>query len=181
MGHQICAGVTSVPILCREEEKLAMKILIVSDSHGNLEALKAAVEREKPDQVFHLGDMVADARRLAKRYPQLPVACVMGNCDSYGGETGPDQAAVKAGGALFFLCHGHRYHVKLGVGLLMSEGRRQCADVVCFGHTHKAVCSRGEGGTWLVNPGSVGGVHAPATYAVAEAENGVVNVEIKTM
>ncbi len=158
-----------------------MKILIVSDSHGNQSALRTAVEREQPDQVFHLGDMISDARRLAERYPKLPVACVIGNCDAYNNDSGPDQVTVKAGGAQFFLCHGHRYHVKLGVGLLMREGRREYADVVCFGHTHKAVCSRGEGGVWMVNPGSVGGVNAPATYAVAEAENGVVNIEIKTL
>lgn len=161
-----------------------MKILIVSDSHGNLGALKSAAEREQPDQVFHLGDMLSDARRLAERYPKLPVACVMGNCDSYGGYGGderPDQITVKAGGAQFFLCHGHRYHVKLGTALVMREGRRACADVVCFGHTHKAVCSREAGGVWMVNPGSVGGVHAPATYAVAQAENGVVSVEIREL
>lgn len=158
-----------------------MKILIVSDSHGNLSALKTAVEREQPDQVFHLGDMISDARRLAERYPKLPVACVMGNCDAYNNDEGPDQVAVKAGGAQFFLCHGHRCHVKLGTVLLMREGREACADVVCFGHTHKAVCRRDGSGVWLVNPGSVGGVNAPATYAVAEAENGVVNVEIKEL
>lgn len=158
-----------------------MKVLIVSDSHGNIGALRTAVERERPDRVFHLGDMFADARRLKAAFPEIPVECVMGNCDAYSGDAGPEQLVTAAGGARFLLCHGHRYHVKLGLGMLAGEGQKEGADVVCFGHTHKALCSQWAGGTWVVNPGSVGGVHAPATYAVADVKNGTVSVEIKEL
>lgn len=160
-----------------------MKILIISDSHGNIAAMKKAVEREKPDRVFHLGDLCADAQRLARAYPELSICTVAGNCDAWGGEgdAGPDQLLVTAEGVRFFLTHGHRYHVKLGLGMVVSEGKKEDANVVCFGHTHKALCTTWTGGVWVVNPGSVGGVNAPATYAVAEVKNGEVSVELKEL
>ena len=158
-----------------------MKILIASDSHGNTAALKTAVEREKPDQVFHLGDMIADAGRLAAAFPGLPVECVLGNCDGRGDGTQQDRRILTVGKVKFLLTHGHRFHVKLGLGLLAGEGRSSGVDVVCFGHTHQAMCTRWTGGFWMVNPGTAGGVHAPATYAVAEVEDGNVSIELKEL
>ena len=157
-----------------------MKILIVSDSHGDAAALRTAVEREKPDRVFHLGDLCADAQRLASEYPELPVEGVAGNCDAYSAAKGPEQQLVEAEGVRFFLTHGHRFHVKLGTMLLEREGRSAGADVICFGHTHRAVCTR-RNGVWMVNPGTAGGVNAKATCAVAELEQGNVSIEIKEL
>ena len=39
-----------------------MKLLVFSDSHGNVANMEDAVRREEPDQVLHLGDVVG--RRL---------------------------------------------------------------------------------------------------------------------
>lgn len=157
-----------------------MKILIVSDSHGNTSALRAAVQRESPDRVFHLGDVNRDARRLAEEFPALPMDAVAGNCDGWGADV-PDQLLVTVGGVKFFLTHGHRYHVKMGIGMVVNEAKSQGADVVCFGHTHQAMHELWTGGIWVVNPGTAGGVYAPATYAVAEAENGKVTVFLKKL
>ena len=38
-----------------------MKLLILSDSHGEQEFMQLAVRRERPDAVIHLGDHCADA------------------------------------------------------------------------------------------------------------------------
>lgn len=157
-----------------------MKILIVSDSHGDTAALRQAINRENPDRVFHLGDVNRDAQRCAAAFPKLPMDAVLGNCDAYGGAEGPEELLTTAGGVKFFLTHGHRYHVKMGTALLIREGLNAGADVICFGHTHRAVCKK-DSGVWLVNPGTAGGAGAPATYAVAEAENGEVSVEIKNL
>lgn len=157
-----------------------MKILIVSDSHGDTAALRAAIARENPDRVFHLGDMNRDAQRVAASFPALPMDAVLGNCDAYGGAEGPEELLTTVGGVKFFLTHGHRFHVKMGTALLLREGLHAGADVICFGHTHRAVC-RKQNGVWLVNPGTAGGVGAAATYAVAETENGAVAVELKNL
>ena len=155
-----------------------MKILIVSDSHGDTAAMRKAIARENPDRLFHLGDVNRDVRRVAASFPNLPIDAVLGNCDGYSGEEGPEELLTTVGGVRFFLAHGHRFHVKLGTAPLFRAGREAGADVICFGHTHRAVCVK-QGGIWLVNPGSVGGSGAPATYAVAQADNGEVSVEIK--
>lgn len=159
---------------------LAMKILILSDSHGDTAALRQAILRENPDRVFHLGDMYRDAQRMAAAFSNLPLDAVLGNCDAYSGAEGPEELLTTAGDVKFFLTHGHRYHVKMGTALLLREGQSAGADVICFGHTHRAVC-RKHNGVWLVNPGTAGGVGAPATCAVAEVEDGEVSVEIKSL
>lgn len=157
-----------------------MKILIVSDSHGDTAALRAAITRENPDRVFHLGDVNRDAQRMIADFPKLPIDAVLGNCDAFSGGEGPDELLVTAGGVNFFLTHGHRCHVKMGTALLFREGLSAGADVICFGHTHRAVCKQ-QNGVWLVNPGTAGGVGAAATYAVAEVEDGEVSVELKNL
>ena len=58
-----------------------MKILVLSDSHGNISNMEAAVEREQPRMILHLGDCWRDAERLAERYPEIPMEHVPGNCD----------------------------------------------------------------------------------------------------
>ena len=44
------------------------------------------------------------------------------------------------------------------------------AEVVLFGHTHKALCDR-DGPVWIVNPGSIG-ASPQGTYAVMEERRG---------
>ena len=49
-----------------------MKVLVLSDSHGNIFNMIQAVEREAPRMVFHLGDCWRDGERLHDRFPELP-------------------------------------------------------------------------------------------------------------
>lgn len=159
-----------------------MKILILSDSHADVAAMRTAVERERPDRIFHLGDMIADARRLAADFPEIPLDAVPGNCDGlYREGKEPEQLIVTVEGARFLLTHGHRYHVKMGPALLSRAAREEGVDAVCFGHTHKALCRQGPDGIWMVNPGSVGGVNSRASYAVAEVEEGRISIQTREL
>ena len=58
-----------------------MKILVLSDSHGNIDNMIRAVERESPRAIFHLGDCWRDGQRLHQRFPGIPFEQVPGNCD----------------------------------------------------------------------------------------------------
>ena len=51
-----------------------MKYLVLSDSHGNVDNMARAVEREKPDGIIHLGDCWRDAEELHELFPRLPSA-----------------------------------------------------------------------------------------------------------
>ena len=50
-----------------------MKVIVFSDSHGDLNHMIAAVEQEEPDLVLHLGDYWEDARELSWMYPELAI------------------------------------------------------------------------------------------------------------
>lgn len=155
-----------------------MKILIVSDSHGDWRGLQRMVEQEQPDQVLHLGDLLSDAQKLSFACPDTPVEAVVGNCDGWVAR-GETERILSYEGVRFFLTHGHGYQVKSTLGYILRAGRQAGADVVLFGHTHKALLEQQSDGMWLVNPGTAGGVHAEAAYAVAQVEAGKVRIELK--
>lgn len=152
-----------------------MKILVFSDSHGRLGLMLDAVEQERPQRVFFLGDCYRDGQALADAYPDIPMELVRGNCDW---DKAPDELIVEAGGVKFLLTHGHRYGVKGGTGQLARAAREKGVDVACFGHTHEALNMPGRG-VLLFNPGSAGGIHARAGYGVIVADGGSFRANLK--
>ena len=140
-----------------------MKLLVFSDSHGQIEPMRHAIERERPDTVIHLGDCVRDAENLRREIsPTQAFISVCGNCDP--GSDAPDRAEFVFDGVSVFACHGHRYRVKFGLESLCLTGQLSGAQLVLFGHTHAALCQE-LGGLTLVNPGS-----AAHSYAVVETD-----------
>ena len=57
-----------------------MKVLVLSDSHGNLTNMVRAVEAGSPHMIVHLGDGWREARQLHGQFPMLPFYRVPGNC-----------------------------------------------------------------------------------------------------
>lgn len=148
-----------------------MKLLVCSDSHGNLEEMRRAIQLEKPHRVLHLGDVTRDAQRLLAEFPGLPFEQVRGNCDM--GETDfPEEKELLLEGKRIWMLHGHTYRVKLGIGPLMAEARNRGADAVLFGHTHQPVCFL-EGSLWALNPGTIRGIPR-ATYGLIELDHGTI-------
>ena len=145
-----------------------MKLLIFSDSHGNVELMEKAVRMEHPDQILHLGDLVRDAQELQSRFPQIPVTIVAGNCDGRRTDL-PEQRVITLGDCKILMMHGHNYHVKAGIGEAVRAAREAGAHILLFGHTHVPQCEF-RSGIWIVNPGSAG--KAEATYAVSVLEDG---------
>ena len=146
-----------------------MKWLVFSDSHGDVSTMRNVVLREKPDHILHLGDVVRDAQRLHDALPDIPLDQVRGNCDVGCYDVSEEKELFVMGRRLWML-HGHGYGVKMGIGLMLSEARSRGAEVVLFGHTHKALCDR-EGGMWILNPGTIGG-SPQGTYGVLEERKG---------
>ncbi len=146
-----------------------MKVLVLSDSHGNIANMIQAVEREEPRIIYHLGDCWRDGERLHSRFPELPMEQVCGNCDYFRGSREAEKL-VCLGGKRVLLCHGHTYGVKqslLAAGLAAEEKN---LDLFLFGHTHKPLVDM-RGKTLFLNPGSIGDYARPA-YGVVTLENG---------
>lgn len=141
-----------------------MKILVLSDSHGDVENMYLAVARVKPDRIIHLGDGWREAQLLQTRFPALPLERVPGNCDFVHGE--PLERIVPLQGHRVLLCHGHTLHVKSGLLTALYTAREREADVLLFGHTHTPLVDYRDG-VWLLNPGSIGSSFSP-TYGVLE-------------
>lgn len=157
-----------------------MRILILSDSHGDVESMKAAVERTQPQQILHLGDCWRDGAALKRAFPLLPLAQVPGNCDAYDlTAQGPSELTLTLEGHRVFLCHGHRYHVKSGLLALSYAAREAGAELCLFGHTHAPYLESCDGLT-LLNPGSIGAPYRHS-FAVAETEGGKLRCALLTL
>ena len=155
-----------------------MKILVLSDSHGNLTNMERAFALEQPDAVFHLGDGAGDFARLCHGSAQFAAACgVAGNCD-FGADC-PTVRTAEYGGYRFFLTHGHQYQVKYSLMRLYYAAREALADVALFGHTHVPCCQQ-EGGLWLLNPGTISG-RPQATYGLIELQNGTLHCAVRRL
>ena len=149
-----------------------MKLLLFSDSHGNVANMADAVRLERPDRVLHMGDLARDAEELARRFPDLPVTYVPGNCDGRRPDL-PEERVFTLEGVKIFMTHGHTYHVKSGIALAVRAAREAGAQLLCFGHTHEALCEF-QNGLWIVNPGAAGSMVQPSCAVAVLEEGGAV-------
>ena len=155
-----------------------MRIGVVSDSHGNFRALeKAVAQMGAVDVIFHLGDYVEDGLYL-RTLTSAGVHIIKGNMDQYA-EDGSSIITTTIGGFNFFACHGHQYGVKNDLNNIYHAGLEKNADVILFGHTHKAFL-QDDGQILIMNPGSVGAPRMgdPESYGIITIENGDIDGEI---
>ncbi len=138
--------------------------------------METAVLDEKPDYIFHLGDLETDADELRRRFPNIPVASVAGNCDF--GRAGERYLFFELRGKKFFLTHGHFYGVKLSLDSLVNTALAAGADAVLFGHTHSPYYAEVQG-MLVINPGTVG--MSRRTYGVLTLADGEMRYEGKSV
>jgi len=162
------------------------KILVFSDSHGSILALKAvfkwASERLPPNGTICatacLGDGLTDLQIAADAtgfYSDWKL--VLGNND-YGIQA-PELAVFDFADCKIFMCHGHRHNIYNGLNTLLVSAKNKDADIVLFGHTHVPFQKKIDG-ILLINPGSIGRSRSRigSTFAVIEcAEDKQINVE----
>lgn len=142
-----------------------MKILVVSDTHGNFTtALQAHTLAEPVDSIIHLGDGVEDAQML-RSLMHLDVIAVSGNCDH--DATVPREMLLEYEGKRILLVHGDVYGVKRNLAGLKQRATEVHADIVLFGHSHRATCITTSGILFL-NPGTLAQISANKTFATLE-------------
>jgi putative phosphoesterase len=169
-----------------------MKICIVSDSHDRGPMLAEAIataQAEGAEAVIHCGDLIGTNTLKASLKSQLPIHLVHGNnlgdivslariaCSSDGQFTyhGRD-ASITLGGKRIFMTHYPHY----GNGMACTGDY----DLVCCGHSHEPLIrsqANVKGSeTWLVNPGTVAGLGAPAaTWILGDLDS--MQFEIRTL
>lgn len=129
-----------------------MKIVVLSDSHYE-ELCVQNIKKHLTDvgMVLHCGDGAPDMKILQKDF-KGEIYAVKGNCDisiEY-----PTHRIIEVMGLKIFMTHGHMYNVKNEYNTIFYKGKEVGADIVLFGHSHRAFISRNEG-IILMNPGSV--------------------------
>ena len=92
-----------------------MKVLVLSDSHGNISNMLQAFEREQPRLVLHLGDCWRDGERLQGRLSGVPLEQVCGNCDFR--TVQPVEKLLFWEDKRVLMCHGHTYGVKQSLSI----------------------------------------------------------------
>jgi putative phosphoesterase len=153
-----------------------MNILVLSDSHGDIDVMASLVRRVRPQEVLHLGDHFSDMVKLHLRFPEIPMQGVRGNCDAPGS---PERLRLTMEGVTMLLVHGHRQGVKEDLERLYFTALEAEADLVLFGHTHRPLMER-EGNVTFLNPGSIGRGYPPS-YALLRLGEGPVSAEILTL
>ncbi len=128
------------------------RLIVVSDSHGNAKAIEKLLPLIKENHYFvHLGDGISDLRVALDECPKKTYFC-LGNCDFYGRV--PDEGILEVEDVKIFYCHGHKYGVKSGLGVLAQRAKELGCSLALYGHTHKQGVVEIDGVT-LVNPGSL--------------------------
>jgi len=133
-----------------------MKIIVVSDTHGNCGSLEKIVliHRNTADLFIHLGDGASDVRTLLLRNPELSekFASIRGNCD-FSREDNTSVFIKEIGGHKLFAVHGHNHYVRDQTDFIRKSAESCGCNIILFGHTHKRY-NIFNSGMYFFNPGS---------------------------
>jgi len=156
------------------------KILVFSDSHGCISALKTVFEWAKKrtppaDSICaaaFLGDGISDIQPAANATGFFcDWKLVSGNNDYE--VSIPSASYFDFAENRFFMCHGHRHSLYGGYHTLVAAAHNVGANVALFGHSHIPY-HKTVNGIHLINPGSVARPRSRigATFAIIECIEG---------
>jgi putative phosphoesterase len=146
---------------------------LISDTHG---LLRPGVHTALTgvELILHSGDVggseILDELRLI-----APVRAVFGNTDPAGDPGLAEEILIAIGGITVHVSHGH----EVGSPTPAKLAARYDADIVVYGHTHRALISR-VGKQLFVNPGAAGPKRFNLTPSIGRLtiEGGKSGVEI---
>ncbi len=152
-----------------------MTIGIISDTHDHLENIEKVLSWFKEhniDTILHCGDVCAPSvliKGLVENFTGT-IHHVFGNVD---GDRFLMLKLLEESGRKNVFLHGEFADFEIGkIKVAMTHypqiaenlAKSKKYDLVCYGHNHKQAL-QSIGNTTLVNPGSLGGLFAPATFA----------------
>jgi len=150
-----------------------VKYLIVSDTHGRVEAAMQVYRKHCQegaiDSIIHLGDLTSDAKALAVRLGSNVIS-VKGNMDGSFSDSQYKILETEFGPIL--LIHGHMQAVKRDTQKLIYKTQELGCKAVLYGHTHQPSMDN-VNGIYLLNPGSISlPRQGNGSYAMLDTSNG---------
>jgi putative phosphoesterase len=136
-----------------------MRVIAISDTHGNYSALEKVLKRNTDaDWIIHLGDGEQELDRYVTSHPEIAqkIIHVAGNCDF--NSISPEIFCLPVMEHKILATHGHLYGVKSSIERLKLIAKENECDIILFGHTHVRFISR-EDGFYILNPGSASCPH----------------------
>ena len=120
-----------------------MRILVISDTHGDLRALTRIVEEnQNADYILHLGDCEEECRALLADKPELASRFLRFRGNNDFGSSTPLFATLRVSlQHKIFFTHGHKYGVYYGTEQLVQTAKENHCDIALFGHTHCSMCA----------------------------------------
>ena len=150
-----------------------MKVLIVSDTHGQDENLEETVLREAPfDYLIHCGDGGRQRVFSLRHWQSAHVRLSQGNNDFF--TDLPYEEEVTLEGHKILVTHGHHYFVSRDYDKLVENAQAKGCKIAMYGHTHMPVIEN-EDGILVINPGSLTYPRQRGrrpSYAVMQIEEG---------
>lgn len=153
-----------------------MRLIVVSDSHGNSHILHELVSRYtgKVDGFVHCGDSELNSSHTIWNIMDT----VSGNCDFDWNL--PDYYVNKKSEFPYLIVHGHQHGVRYSLEQLKTEAKQQGVNFVFYGHTHLLRFDK-ENDLFIINPGSIQqprGELREKTYCLLEATEDEVSIRV---
>ena len=159
-----------------------MTILVFSDLHDNLPNLETCfnwANNNQVDAAIFLGDLTnADTLLELANIWTKDLYFIQGNCDNYAPidiPSYPQWHNIGRYGQIIIdkrhigLCHEPSFQEAV-----LKEG---AVEVLFYGHTHKPWQEQ-INHMWLVNPGTLGGIYYPASFALYDTVNNTWELKI---
>ena len=144
-----------------------MRILLVSDSHGNSEALDKLLKKyPKMDLYLHAGDLEDDEQSVH------PFDCVKGNCDRW--SRLPERRIIHTPYGVLFMTH---------LPYLPPEIKKQYnVKLFVYGHTHRRKFELIDG-VYYINPGAISFPRDgfDLSYAILDVTSEKVEIQFNTL
>lgn len=152
---------------------------MLSDSHNVIiESQIHEIKRQgKFDMLIHCGDKYNDAEKFAEKLNIESILSVPGNCD-YNISNRELTIMPVIEGRKFIITHGHLYNVKANMRSLIEYSKKHKADIVLYGHTHRAH-NEILGNILYFNPGStIFPKNGQASFGIIELSEKTFNSKI---
>lgn len=151
-----------------------MKLLVVSDSHGDRDILIELIKtyKGKVDAMIHCGD--SELAETDSVWQEM--MSVKGNMDF--DQAYPPVRSIEIGQEKIVWVHGHLHDVKNSMQTLVFLAKEVKAKFAFFGHTHELAAEMIDG-VLVLNPGSVllpRGAYKLKTYAIVESDKDTIQV-----